>query len=73
MFPTASAPQVECMDAQAFVDELKREHGVLMGAGYFGGSTVRAMTHLNVDTEGVHRAVEAARTVVARATASAAT
>ena len=54
------------MDAQAFVDELERDHGVLMGAGYFGGSTVRAMTHLNVDKEGVYRAVEAARAIVAR-------
>lgn len=57
--------QVIGMDAQAFVDSLKRDHGVLMGSGYFGGNTIRAMTHLDVDREGVERAIEASRAVLA--------
>lgn len=57
--------QVEGMDAQVFVDSLKRDHGVLMGSGYFGGSTIRAMTHRDVDREGVERAIEASRAVLA--------
>lgn len=57
--------QVEGMDTQTFVDSLRRDHGVLMGSGYFGGSTIRAMTHLDVDLEGVERAIEASRTVLA--------
>lgn len=32
-----------------------------------GGTTVRAMTHLGVDSEGVERAVEATRVVLAEA------
>ncbi|CAM9094793.1 unnamed protein product [Hapterophycus canaliculatus] len=64
--------QVESMDAQAFVDALRRDHGVLMGSGYFGGSTIRAMTHLDVDRDGVERAIEASREVLAAAAASAA-
>lgn len=55
------------MDAQEFVDALERDHGVLMGSGYFGGTTVRAMTHLNVDREGVDRAIEASRAVLEEA------
>ncbi|CAM9795958.1 unnamed protein product [Ectocarpus sp. 12 AP-2014] len=62
--------QVTCMDAQAFVDALERDHGVLMGSGYFGGSTIRAMTHLDVNREGVERAIEASRAVLADASAS---
>lgn len=57
--------QVTGMDPQAFVDALERDHGVLMGSGYFGGSTIRAMTHLDVDREGIERAVEASRAVLA--------
>lgn len=53
------------MNPQAFVDALRRDHGVLMGSGYFGGTTVRAMTHLDVDAEGVNRAIEACRAVLA--------
>ena len=53
------------MDAQTFVGSLKRDHGVLMGSGYFGGSTIRAMTHRDVDLEGVERAIEASRAVLA--------
>lgn len=63
--------QVAGTEAQAFVGALQRDHGVLMGAGYFGGSTVRAMTHLNVDGEGVGRAIDAARAVLANANAAA--
>lgn len=59
-----SRPQVTGMDPQAFVEALQRDHGVLMGAGYFGGSTVRAMTHLDVDQEGVERAIDASRAVL---------
>ncbi|CBJ32110.1 Threonine aldolase [Ectocarpus siliculosus] len=62
--------QVTGMDAQAFVDALERDHGVLMGSGYFGGSTIRAMTHLDVNREGVERAIEASRAVLAEAPAS---
>ncbi|CAN0175516.1 unnamed protein product [Ectocarpus sp. 4 AP-2014] len=62
--------QVTGMDAQAFVDALERDHGVLMGSGYFGGSTIRAMTHLDVNREGVERAIEASRAVLADAPAS---
>lgn len=57
--------QVVGMDAQAFVDSLKRDHDVLMGSGYFGGGTIRAMTHRDVDREGVERAIEASRAVLA--------
>ena len=53
------------MDAQAFVDALKRDHGVLMGSGYFGGNTIKAMTHLDVDRAGVERAIAASRAVLA--------
>ncbi|CAM9771022.1 unnamed protein product [Ectocarpus sp. 12 AP-2014] len=62
--------QVTGMDAQVFVDALERDHGVLMGSGYFGGSTIRAMTHLDVNREGVERAIEATRAVLADAPAS---
>lgn len=60
------------MDPQAFVDALRRDHGVLMGSGYFGGSTIRAMTHLDVDREGVERAIEASRQVLATVAAASA-
>lgn len=63
--PVRFVVQVEGMDVQAFVDALKRDHGVLMGSGYFGGSTVRAMTHRDVDREGIERAIEASRAVLA--------
>ncbi|CAM9616307.1 unnamed protein product [Ectocarpus sp. 13 AM-2016] len=62
--------QVTSMDAQAFVDALERDHGVLMGSGYFGGSTIRAMTHIDVNRDGVERAIEASRAVLADAPAS---
>lgn len=52
------------MDAEAFVRALQEDHGVLVGGGYFGGSTVRAMTHLDVGREGVERAIEASRVVL---------
>lgn len=57
------------MDPQDFVDALERDHGVLLGSGYFGGTTVRAMTHLDVGAEGVERAVEASRAVLTQAAA----
>lgn len=58
------------MDPQAFVDALQRDHGILMGSGYFGGTTVRAMTHLDVDLEGVEKAIEASRAVLTQSAAS---
>lgn len=56
--------QVTGMNAQAFVDALERDHGVQMGSGYFGGTKVRAMTHLNIGREDVERALEASRAVL---------
>lgn len=44
-------------DAAAFCARLEAEHGVLMGA--LGPGTVRAVTHLDVDVDGVRRAVDA--------------
>lgn len=55
------------MDVEAFVVALQRDHGILMGSGYFGGSTVRAMTHLDVDREGIERAIDASRAVLEKA------
>lgn len=53
------------------VDTLERDHGVLMLVEV-GGTTVRAMTHLGIDREGVERAVEAMRVVIDAAEATAA-
>lgn len=58
------------MDPQDFVDTLERDYGILMGSGYFGGTTIRAMTHLDVDAEGVKRTVEVSREVLAKAAAA---
>lgn len=44
-------------DAAALCSRLEAEHGVLMGA--FGPGRVRAVTHLDVDADGVRRAVDA--------------
>jgi len=43
--------------ASTLVDRLLQESGVRMGA--FGPSTIRAVTHLDVDTAGVRLAAEA--------------
>jgi threonine aldolase len=43
-------------DAEAFCERLEAE-GVLMGA--IDGRTVRAVTHLDVDEDGVRRAIDA--------------
>ena len=50
-------------DASRFCARLEAEHGVRMGA--LGPDLVRAVTHLDVDTAGVHRAVDAAAKVLA--------
>lgn len=52
------------------LDTLGRDHGVLMLAEG-GGTTVRAMTHLGVDRDGVEKAVEAVRAVLSAAGATA--
>lgn len=44
-------------DAAALCARLEAEHGVLMGA--FGPGTVRAVTHLDVDADGVARTIDA--------------
>lgn len=62
--------QISAMDPQDFVDTLERDYGILMGSGYFGGTTIRAMTHLDVDAEGVKRTVEVSREVLAKAAAA---
>ena len=50
-------------DAGRFCTRLEAEHGVRMGA--LGPDVVRAVTHLDVDTAGVRRAVDAAAKVLA--------
>jgi threonine aldolase len=50
-------------DADRFCARLETEHGVRMGA--LGPDVVRAVTHLDVDTAGVRRAVDAATKVLA--------
>jgi threonine aldolase len=52
----------EVEDARALVDALEAD-GVRMGA--LGPRTVRAVTHLDVDRDGVERAVEAVRSALA--------
>ena len=49
-------------DAGRFCTRLEAEHGVRMGA--LGPDVVRAVTHLDVDTGGVRRAVDAAAKVL---------
>lgn len=49
-------------DAAGFCAELESGHEVRMGA--LGSGLVRAVTHHDVDTAGVHRAIDAARTVL---------
>lgn len=44
-------------DAATLCSRLESEHGVLMGC--FGPGTVRAVTHLDVDADGVRRAISA--------------
>jgi threonine aldolase len=51
----------EVADAPALVAAL-REHGVRMGA--LGPTTVRAVTHLDVDRAGVEQAIDAVRTTL---------
>lgn len=55
-------------DAAAFCRDLEHGSGVLMGA--FGPRRVRAVTHLDVDREGIDRALAGAREVLEVATAS---
>ena len=50
-------------EASRFCARLEAEHGVRMGA--LGADVVRAVTHLDVDPAGVHRAVDAAAKVLA--------
>jgi threonine aldolase len=50
-------------EADRFCARLEAEHGVRMGA--LGPDVVRAVTHLDVDPAGVHRAVDAAAKVLA--------
>ena len=57
----------EVADAPALVAALA-DAGVKMGA--LGPTTVRAVTHLDVDADGAERAVEAVRAALARRVAS---
>ncbi|MBV9061137.1 MAG: threonine aldolase family protein [Pseudonocardiales bacterium] len=50
------------VDAPTFCQRLEDEHGVLMGA--LGPDQVRAVTHHDVDTTGVHRATAAVKAVL---------
>ncbi len=52
----------EYADARAFAARLEADHGVRMGALKAG--MVRAVTHLDVDDEGIDRALAAARAVL---------
>jgi threonine aldolase len=49
-------------DAATFCQRLEGEQGVLMGA--LGPNRVRAVTHHDVDTSGVHRATSAVKAVL---------
>jgi threonine aldolase len=55
-------------DAPRFCQRLEAEHGVRMGA--LGPNLVRAVTHHDVDTADVHRAVSALATVLRAASTS---
>ncbi len=50
-------------DARGFAARMEAEHGVRMGA--LGAGRARAVTHLDVDDDGVDRALAAARAVLA--------
>lgn len=57
-------PEACSLSIEEFVSVLKEEYGVLVGYGYSrGGKLFRVCTHLDVDDDGVDRAIEGLLTV----------
>lgn len=53
-------PETSKLSRQEFVRRLSEEYGVKVTGGYSrGGKLFRMVTHMNVDDEGVDRAIEA--------------